>query len=418
MRLRYFESLILNYRIDRNHFFVKKNSVGGLFCRNTEILMKILRLLSFYSAAFLGMFAPLPAEVTPISEKIPEAKSTLVKCKLDGKNKKPPRYGKFSFEIRDGEYSYNLWVPTGYESESGRRWPCVFIASPQGNADMAGMAEHLKAAGYVVVMLCESKNGDDWVSNSNFLAAHDDVVARLRIAEGLKFATGFSGGSRASSFFVQMRPGFAGLFQQGAGFNGFFDGIPKRNFCIATSIGSNDGICCVEWPTLVASLPRNPWMPIISGQGHEWSSKEVANKAFLFMEATTLADAQPTGDTRAVAKAWLPRHAEVIKNLPDIADKINFAEMTLKAAGKHGFAGDSSIVALKNDLQTWQKTPAAAGELKADKELWRFFSKNLKTQMSGKKRAEEFRVFAKRFPGTVAGKKAEIFAAGCEKFMK
>src|SRR5437879_2850126 len=45
---------------------------------------------------------------------------------------------------------------------------------------------------------------------------HDDPVKRVRIQEGLKFATGMSGGARASSVFVQIRPGFTGLIMQGA----------------------------------------------------------------------------------------------------------------------------------------------------------------------------------------------------------
>ena len=87
----------------------------------------------------------------------------------------------------------------------------MFIASPSGNASMGAMAERLKSGGYVVVMLVESKNGPWGPIVGNFLAAHDDVVQRVRIQEGLKFATGMSGGARASSVFVQARPGFAGL---------------------------------------------------------------------------------------------------------------------------------------------------------------------------------------------------------------
>jgi hypothetical protein len=82
---------------------------------------------------------------------------------------------------------------------------------------MGQMSAWLTSHGYIVVMLVESKNGPWPTIIGNFLAAHDDVVKRVRIQEGLKIATGVSGGARASSIFVQLRPGFSGLIMQAAG---------------------------------------------------------------------------------------------------------------------------------------------------------------------------------------------------------
>jgi len=116
-----------------------------------------------------------------------------------------------------GTYHYVLWLPHGYLADTQRRWPCMFIADALGQAKMGSMAACLKAKGYIVVMLVESRNGPWPPIVGNFLAAHDDVVRRVRIQEGQKFATGVSGGARASSVFVQLRPGFSGLILQGAG---------------------------------------------------------------------------------------------------------------------------------------------------------------------------------------------------------
>jgi hypothetical protein len=66
-------------------------------------------------------------------------------------------------------------------------------------------------------MLEEARNGVWPPIVGNFLAAHDDVIQRVRITEGRKFATGQSGGARGSSVFVQIRPGFGGLILQSAG---------------------------------------------------------------------------------------------------------------------------------------------------------------------------------------------------------
>jgi predicted peptidase len=120
-------------------------------------------------------------------------------------------------EASKGTYHYKLWLPAGYSADPQKSWPCLFIMSPAGNASMGPFKNHLTANGYVVVMLEEAKNGPWEPIVGNFLAAHDDVVQRVRVAADRKYATGFSGGARGSSVFAQLRPGFCGLILQGAG---------------------------------------------------------------------------------------------------------------------------------------------------------------------------------------------------------
>jgi hypothetical protein len=72
-----------------------------------------------------------------------------------------------------GTYHYRLYVPKGYNEDDTRRYPCMFIASPGGNADMGRMAYRLMRDRSIVVMLVESKNGPDEAPTANYLAAHD-----------------------------------------------------------------------------------------------------------------------------------------------------------------------------------------------------------------------------------------------------
>jgi len=115
-------------------------------------------------------------------------------------------------------YHYQLWLPADYAATPTRARPTLFIAAPGGKASLGNMAEWVRRHGYVAVMLEESRNGDWEPILGNFLAAHDDVVRRVRVAEGKKVATGMSGASRACSVFVGLRPGFGGLLFQGAGY--------------------------------------------------------------------------------------------------------------------------------------------------------------------------------------------------------
>ena len=111
---------------------------------------------------------------------------------------------------------------------------------------MGNMAESLKRT-HVVVMLVESRNGPWPPTIGNFLAAHDDVVKRVRIQEGAKIATGLSGGARASSIFVQLRPDFAGRFCKAPALPSdekgkfyFYDLLRNQSIFVAMVIGRKD----------------------------------------------------------------------------------------------------------------------------------------------------------------------------------
>ena len=190
-----------------------------------------------------------------------------------------------------GIYHYKLWLPRGYLAQPHRYWPCVFIASPFGNARMGNMAESLKRT-HVVVMLIESRNGPWPPTIGNFLAAHDDVVRRIRIREGQKIATGLSGGARASSVFVQIRPGFAGVILQGAGV------ARTRPTVRTTSTTSRTIHRCYSPCSSAKTIHGEPRLPICNIKslpdhlavllfhgGHQWAPADVFAKALSWIES-------------------------------------------------------------------------------------------------------------------------------------
>jgi len=154
--------------------------------------------------------APKGAEETPtpLSETLKDGTETRITCAYKGTGK---------LAAMSGTYHYKLWVPEGYAADPKKTWKTIFIADPNGKAKLGAMGDWIKTHGYIAVMLEESKNGPWEPTIGNFLAAHEDVVKRMRVAEGKKVATGFSGGARASSLFVTLAPGFGGLIFQGAG---------------------------------------------------------------------------------------------------------------------------------------------------------------------------------------------------------
>jgi hypothetical protein len=193
-------------------------------------------------------------------------------------------------EDATGIYHYKLWLPHGYLAQPRRHWPCVFIASPFGNARMGNMAERLKKT-HVVVMLIESRNGPWPPTIGNFLAAHDDVVGRIRIQEGAKIATGLSGGARASSVFVQLRPRFSGAILQGAGVPSdetgrlyFYDLLRNQSIFIAMVIGRNDPRRS-EISEMERQLGPKRFGVLLFPGGHQWAPADSFAKALDWIES-------------------------------------------------------------------------------------------------------------------------------------
>ncbi|HEX2751180.1 MAG TPA: hypothetical protein VHM91_24435, partial [Verrucomicrobiales bacterium] len=94
-----------------------------------------------------------------------------------------------------GTWHYDAWVPKGFAAHPERRYPCLFISSPVGEAKnfLPLYKDWLAKNEWVAVMLTESRNGPIEPCLGNFLSAHDDAVQRLRIIDTMKAAAGMSG---------------------------------------------------------------------------------------------------------------------------------------------------------------------------------------------------------------------------------
>ncbi len=252
--------------------------------------------MKFAAAVCVLLFSSIAAraeEVTPLHAGLREEANLWVTCAL----RETPRPGqipvlpwKKDCEDATGIYHYKLWLPHGYLAQPQRRWPCVFIASPFGNARMGNMAGSLKRT-HVVVMLVESRNGPWPGTIGNFLAAHDDVVKRVRIQEGAKIATGLSGGARASSVFVQLRPGFCGAILQGAGVPAdekgkfyFYDLLSNKSIFIAMVIGRKDPRRS-EIFEMERQLGSKRFGVLLFDGGHQWAPADAFAKALNWIES-------------------------------------------------------------------------------------------------------------------------------------
>lgn len=260
---------------------------------------------------WLGLIATLAlscAKTTPHDPVLAEQTEITITCALT----QPPKWPDIPvFESANdclaatGTYHYVLWLPKGYLAETQRRWPCMFIADAAGNAKMGNMAASLKSRPYIVVMLVESRNGPWAPIIGNFLAAHDDVIQRTRIRDGLKFATGVSGGARASSVFAQIRPGFSGLVLQGAGVAYKPDGTyivsglhRTPPIYIAMTMGDHDKHI-LEVDAMRHWIGSTHFQSFAFPGGHEWAPSETFERAMSWVEARVRESAEPPPPPKA-----------------------------------------------------------------------------------------------------------------------
>lgn len=240
---------------------------------------------------------PAPAAdagaLTPLNAPLPEETEIPITCEL---TKAPTISETRIFETpkdadtTKGIWHYKLWLPKGYAANTLKKWPCMFIMSPNGNANMGAMADHLKTKGYIVVLLVDSKNGPWGPVVGNFLAAHDDVIKRARVDETKKLATGHSGGARGSSLFVQARPGFCGVILQSAGPASIRSGYDVSGFqrngklYVAMTMGFSDGNFSEVARTQSAFNNPSRFRSFEFQGGHAWAPKDVFEQAITWIE--------------------------------------------------------------------------------------------------------------------------------------
>ena len=292
-------------------------------------------------------------------------------------------------------YHYKLYLPKGYSKHPDYRYPCFFIASAGGNAGMGRFDKRFKRDEWIVVMLQESKNGSpDWLRN--FTAAYDDVVERVRVANGLKFATGYSGGSRCASVFTTMRPGFAGLLCEAAGFaHGFKPGFnPYQKFpahiLVAGTFGDTD-MNYGEGAALRRSL-KQCWVNVQYYKGgHGWCTPEVfdgvmdwmednlflnpqagagrhalpapADKTLELSSGHVTVKAEPVGED--ACRWYFRKYKRALAGVTDKAQRTAILTRLTAAVTKGGLAKDLTVNAEAREWQTELTTLQASPEFKA-----------------------------------------------------
>ena len=316
------------------------------------------------------LLAPLPctAATTPVDAPLPEDQITTIEVDYAGGN---VRAGAAAVPTKPGTYHYKVYVPTGYAADAGRTYPTLFVFSPGGDAGMTDLEARLRRDRWIVVMLVESRNGEWDPIAANFVAAHDDVTKRLRVAEGFKVATGLSGGARAASLAAAARPGFAAVLCQGAG---FWTSNPAVQYdvsatrvnprlCVALTVGDGDPNH-VESALLAKALPAGtPFRPLFFKGRHEWAPEAVANNALDWIEEIVYVQAPQT----AAMKPLYVARAEALFAAADGAtglEKYDLLDRATDLVAKRRLLNEPSLKAKLPDARRQMTAMKADRDLK------------------------------------------------------
>jgi len=385
--------------------------------------------------AFLAVGVLTAANVragTPMDAPLPEAKITEIECEYA--LTEPDMVREFGLAGTKGTYHYKVYVPADYTQDAKRRYPCLFIASPGGNAAMGNVGDRMQRDNWIAIMLVESKNGPFGPILGNFLAAHDDAVRRLRIQEGMKYATGFSGGARAASVFVGLRPGFAGAVLQGAGFGGTYQSVRKyKTLSIYAIFGENDPNRD-EIQELTNNLGAARFKYEVFPGGHAWAPPACMDRAFDWLQEQFLFNSGPIPPEIA-ARFFRARFAELDKAASPL-DRYGTLLWLTNLALRQRLQGQADLkgplAAVAADLKKVKQDPALKQEIPALEAFEKAKEKEAAARAAAGRQkgrgdalkralavaAEGYKNVASRYPDTEYGKKgaeaAEQLKAGQE----
>ena len=322
-------------------------------------------------------FSSLQAEeASPLTMPLTAGNETLVTCFVKGGKKLTSKGGKGTSEDTTKAdwkkaYHYKVYIPENYDEDKEKRYPCMFIASPGGNPGMGNMAKRLKDNNWVVVMLVESRNNaPDWLAN--FIAAHDDVIQRVRICDGFKVATGMSGGARCASEYPRYRRGFRGVILQAAGFfSREYEKYPAKT-TVATTFGNKDANLFESQRVRRHLNPKTPrYIEVFEG-GHSWAPEETFNRALDWIEETTFIKVKKKASKQQKpAFVWLmDQKLRHLKTAESDVEKYHLIQQILTLAKNGGLTFDKTystqLGKLKDELLVLKKKKLVYKEIQAE----------------------------------------------------
>ena len=369
----------------------------------------------------------------------------------------PGAYKKVSCK-KAPDKTYDLYVPKAYATEPDRKFPILFISTPNARQTFYFLEKWADRNGVLLVCINDSKNGP-WPEIQKCQdAVIDSVEQTLRVHPCLRFAMGMSGAASASLGMAMRFPdktaGVLMMCHDGAG------QVAAKHICMAFIYGGKDdtqppaGIEAAIRAHQAKGCPVNKllapgrghedaetseiepmldWMlgiarishPKLSPEEQKAAKDEIVRRMKAcaeikapderIKEVQTLLDL-PKVDTWPESKPlpalWLSAQLEAAKSLADPAAQCNVLmdalenSLTLKCSAAEQNAA-------KKELDDLCKQPACKKEVEAHETFKRAAQMETAAGKNKSKLAEAAQVYAgiaARYPDTKAGREASIAA--------
>jgi hypothetical protein len=371
------------------------------------------------------------AGTTPLDSPLGDDSTTLIECVHDVTKEEAGLFGASvpsenpGRVVGKGTYHYRLYVPPGYGADREARYPVLFIASPGGKAKIGAFAERARRDRWIACMLVESRNGSaNWMAN--FLAAHDDIVKRLRVIEDMKFSTGMSGGSRCATTHPRARGTFRGVVMQAAGFwhdkKGYtFDAaVENEQLFLYGLFGVRDKMNWAEVANMPARIPaaNGVRMEVFDG-GHEWAPPASVERAFDWLEQQiflpsprTRLTPERTPSQEACLWFWRKESAR-LASARSAFERYDIMERLVSVATRFRMRAKpvkDEVRAFKKKLTSLKRDKSLKAELLAKKNFDLADTNDTRENLRKAKMAEQvvglYRQIAEKYPDTLYGAKA------------
>jgi poly(3-hydroxybutyrate) depolymerase/CRISPR/Cas system CSM-associated protein Csm2 small subunit len=191
----------------------------------------------------------------------------------------------------DANVSYSLYLPSGYKA--GNEYPAIYLFDPHadGLLPINKYKDLAEKYGYILIGSYNSKNGMDWEGvHQSLKTMFEDSQARLSIDKNRIYTGGFSGGSRVASSMAIYDGGIKGVIGCSAGFPQLTKQLENKFDFIG--IAGNEDFNMTEMKNLDKNLDATGirhTLIIFNGK-HEWSDKEVFEKAFQWIQLNEMKD--------------------------------------------------------------------------------------------------------------------------------
>ncbi|MCP5045618.1 MAG: hypothetical protein GY940_00490, partial [bacterium] len=285
--------------------------------------------------------------------------------------------------LRDDNESYTLYLPTAYNKKE--KWPLLMAFEPAARAMIPINLFKTAAETYNYIVVCpiNAKNGPRRIAANAAAAVWNDVNTRFSIDRQRVYATGFSGGSRVSSFLhLVIQNPVRGIIGCGAGLSSAIKPEQLKNTHYLGIVGYAD-FNYREMVRLEKTLSGQgtPLRFIYYNSKHRWPPESIATRAIEWMELMALKDGLIPKDHRQdFIDAMFEKELKLVKEREQAGEIFHSA-------------GDCDALARVFDgLKPTESFKQGAARLKSLKEYKKF-------QKAELKRLEDESIYMRKFFG-------------------